>query len=118
MIFFDKACEFISSSLEEGGKVLVHCFAGKSRSSTFVLAYLMKVKQMNLADAFTLLKSKREQCEPNIGFIVQLKAFEKTLFGTCSKFDWLPKKYVEEKIKEEIAEMKSSEDDQTIPSSS
>ena len=82
MIYFEKASDFVASALDKDGKVLIHCFAGISRSSTFLLAFLMKVKNMTLADAYHLLKSKRAKCEPNIGFMVQLKAYEKTLFGS------------------------------------
>jgi atypical dual specificity phosphatase len=39
-VLFDEACEFID--VEKGGqRVLVHCFEGKSRSVTVLLAYLM-----------------------------------------------------------------------------
>ncbi|PRQ17378.1 putative phosphoric monoester hydrolase [Rosa chinensis] len=38
---FDEAVEFIDHVEETGGKVLVHCFEGKSRSATLVLAYLL-----------------------------------------------------------------------------
>ena len=41
---FDTAIAFISGCLESGGTVLVHCFAGVSRSASCVIAYLMVCK--------------------------------------------------------------------------
>lgn len=49
-----------------------------------ILAYLMKSQGMDLKSAYDLVKSKREKVLPNMGFIVQLKAFEKKLFGKIS----------------------------------
>mmetsp|Transcript_7427 Transcript_7427/g.8402 ORF Transcript_7427/g.8402 Transcript_7427/m.8402 type:complete len:96 (+) Transcript_7427:318-605(+) len=81
MIYFDKTNEFIKKVLDNDGKILIHCFAGISRSSTFLLAFLLGVKKMTLADSYKLLKEKRDKCNPNIGFMIQLKAYEKSLFG-------------------------------------
>lgn len=38
---FDEACDFIDYVEQTGQRVLVHCFEGRSRSVTLVLAYLM-----------------------------------------------------------------------------
>lgn len=38
---FDEASDFIDHVEQTGGRVLVHCFEGRSRSATLVLAYLM-----------------------------------------------------------------------------
>ena len=51
------------------------------RSSTLVLAYLMKYQQLSLVDAHTLVKSKRNMIRPNNGFWIQLIDYEKKLFG-------------------------------------
>lgn len=72
--------------------MLVHCFAGRSRSSTLVLAYLMGKHRMSLASAVRRLKSVRSTVRPNAGFILQLVQYEKELFGRCS----LPKELVDE----------------------
>ncbi|CAL4949746.1 unnamed protein product [Urochloa decumbens] len=47
-----------------GGNVLLHCFAGRSRSVTIVVAYLMKKHQMSLESALSLVRSKRLQVAP------------------------------------------------------
>lgn len=76
----DEALEFIETALNSQGKVLVHCFAGKSRSATVVCAYLMKKHSMRLEQAIEFLKSKRPCIMPNQGFLFQLALYEKSLF--------------------------------------
>ncbi|XP_076920354.1 dual specificity protein phosphatase 1-like [Bidens hawaiensis] len=61
------------------GRVLVHCFAGRSRSVTVVVAYLMKTHGMSSSKALNLVKSKRSVAAPNAGFILQLQRYEKSL---------------------------------------
>ena len=39
--YFGDACSFIEHAEKDGKTILVHCFEGKSRSATVVLAYLM-----------------------------------------------------------------------------
>lgn len=68
MTTFGSAIEFIIQARKMGGTVLVHCYAGISRSATIVIAYLMSEKQMSLPDAFKLVKSKRIVAFPNPGF--------------------------------------------------
>mmetsp|Transcript_27287 Transcript_27287/g.49389 ORF Transcript_27287/g.49389 Transcript_27287/m.49389 type:complete len:521 (+) Transcript_27287:502-2064(+) len=68
----------------EGGKVLIHCHEGKSRSVSLCLAYLMARKQMPLADALAFVKSKRPTAKPNAGFTKQLMAFELATLGSNS----------------------------------
>ena len=54
------------------------------RSTTLVLAYLMKYKNMCLKDAHDWVKSKRKVVKPNPGFWSQLIEFEIKLFGKSS----------------------------------
>jgi hypothetical protein len=60
--------------------VLVHCWAGMSRSATCVIAYLMQKYQWRLADAYAHTKMRREAIHPNDGFMEQLKAYDERLF--------------------------------------
>lgn len=46
-----------------------------SQSPTLVIAYLIKYKHMTFHDALKLLKSKRPQVCPNLGFELQLKSY-------------------------------------------
>lgn len=59
--------------------VLVHCYMGISRSSTLVIAFLMKEYGMDYHKAFAFTKSKRDVIDPNEGFERDLKKFEEYL---------------------------------------
>ncbi|KAD2394078.1 hypothetical protein E3N88_41055 [Mikania micrantha] len=74
--FFNDCFGFINEAKRTGG-VLVHCFVGRSRSVTIVVAYLMKKHRMGSSEALNLVKSKRSVAAPNSGFIGQLQRYEK-----------------------------------------
>jgi protein-tyrosine phosphatase len=76
---FEECFQFIEESKENNEKILVHCHAGRSRSATIVIAYLMKSQKMNLQEALDHVKEKRKIIRPNDGFMEQLKHFEKSL---------------------------------------
>ncbi|KAL3507979.1 hypothetical protein ACH5RR_033361 [Cinchona calisaya] len=82
--YFDDCFEFIDGANRKGGAVLVHCFVGRSRSVTVVVAYLMKKHGMSVSQALEHVKSKRPVASPNSGFMLQLQNFEKTLQGSQS----------------------------------
>ena len=54
-----------------GGRVLVHCAKGISRSACILLAFLLFRKSLRLDDAITFL-SKKRPVYPNVGFQVTL----------------------------------------------
>jgi len=91
MKFVDSGLEFIKEALSENkpgeppkAKVLVHCYAGRSRATTFILAYMIKEKKINLKDGLERVKKVREVAAPNPGFMIQLKALEKHTLGRMS----------------------------------
>lgn len=65
-----------------GGKILVHCKAGVSRSATICIAYLMVHKSLTLDQAFDYVQSRREIISPNLSFMQQLFEFERMLLMT------------------------------------
>jgi len=60
--------------LKQKKGVLVNCYAGISRSSTFIIAYLMNKYNMNLDDAYSFVINKRLIIKPNSGFLNILKS--------------------------------------------
>jgi protein-tyrosine phosphatase len=77
--YFSKAIEFINKAVTSGGRVLVHCFAGVSRSATTVIAYFMATRKMTFMDALNFVKKRRPVIFPNFGFQKQLMEYEKYL---------------------------------------
>lgn len=69
--YFQTVSQFIESGLKSGGKVLVHCYMGYSRSATCAIAYLMICEGMSALTACQTIKSKHV-CRPNDGFLQQL----------------------------------------------
>ncbi|XP_068102587.1 dual specificity protein phosphatase 18-like [Hyperolius riggenbachi] len=79
--YFDTIADKIQEVGASGGRTLVHCVAGISRSATVCLAYLMKHRRMSLLEAHARLKERRPMIYPNIGFWRQLIDYELALFG-------------------------------------
>ena len=53
------AVKFIETHVERNEKVYVHCKAGRARSATVAICWLMKSKNMSAAEAQQLLLEKR-----------------------------------------------------------
>ncbi|CAG9319352.1 unnamed protein product [Blepharisma stoltei] len=71
---FQLAYNFIKNALKEPrGRVLVHCAQGVSRSSTYVIMYLMRSRKINYEAALNIVKLYREVACPNEGFAKQLQ---------------------------------------------
>jgi protein-tyrosine phosphatase len=80
--FLDYLTNVIHSFLKENKAVLVNCFAGISRSSTIVIAYMMKYHNMTFDEAFNYVQSKRWIVNPNPNFRMILKNYERYLLNT------------------------------------
>uniref|UniRef100_A0ABI7XUR6 Dual specificity protein phosphatase 26 n=1 Tax=Felis catus TaxID=9685 RepID=A0ABI7XUR6_FELCA len=78
-IHFQTAADFIHRALNQpGGRILVHCAVGVSRSATLVLAYLMLYHHLTLVEAIKKVKDHRGII-PNRGFLRQLLALDRRL---------------------------------------
>lgn len=82
--YFTRAAELIDQERRQGGKVLVNCQMGVSRSVSIVLAYLMIKRKMRLQEAFRMLSAKRPQVYPNARFCQDLIQLECEIFGEAS----------------------------------
>jgi len=60
-------------------RVVVHCFQGISRSTTFVVAYLIASRAWSVSQALAHIKARRPIAEPNFGFVSQLQEFADSL---------------------------------------
>ena len=77
---FEEAFSFIEEARKARKGILIHCFAGLSRSVTITVAYLMKTLfPMTRDDALALVRQSRPAAEPNRGFMETLLKFEKLL---------------------------------------
>lgn len=69
--------DYFEDVREQGGRVLVHCCQGVSRSTSLVIAYLMWKERQSFDDAFQHVKAARGVANPNVGFACQLLQCQK-----------------------------------------
>ena len=69
--YFVDAAEFIEDAILNNGKVFVNCVFGKSRSTTFVVAYMMLCHNHDALTALRQIREKRD-VQINSGFLLQL----------------------------------------------
>lgn len=91
-MYFDEALTFMRGAVENGGRVLVHCNAGVSRSTTLAIAYIMMYEKKSFDEPYKHVRTVRAIARPNIGFIEQLKKYEAELSA---------KRFAEENYKED-----------------
>jgi hypothetical protein len=84
-----RALALIRDAHTSGGRVLVHCIMGVSRSVTLAAAYLVSASgpRLPLATALALLVRQRPVAMPNAGFRLQLALYEFAEQGTSSVAD-------------------------------
>ncbi|KAM9844954.1 dual specificity phosphatase 28 [Aulostomus maculatus] len=76
---FDRCTDAIQKEATRGGRSLVYCKNGRSRSATICIAYLMKHWKLTLTDALQKVKTARHVIDPNLGFMSQLQRYEEEL---------------------------------------
>ncbi|XP_037337612.2 dual specificity protein phosphatase 18-like [Pungitius pungitius] len=81
---FDEVADRIQRTAARGGRTLVHCNAGVSRSASLCMAYLMKHRGVPLLEAHQWVRSCRPVVRPNNGFWKQLIRYEVELRGCAS----------------------------------
>ncbi|VDM35305.1 unnamed protein product [Hydatigera taeniaeformis] len=75
MPYFKPAINFIDEAMRSGGRVLVHCQAGVSRSPSLVLAYLVAHSSLTVLEAFALVNHLRSAIGPSFHFLGQVERF-------------------------------------------
>jgi|LauGreDrversion4_2_1035121.scaffolds.fasta_scaffold584098_2 protein-tyrosine phosphatase len=80
--YFDPTLSFIIKHLKKNENVLIHCYAGISRSSTIILNYIMYDLYFNkrfimkpndmINYALKIIRYNRHFIQPNIGFMHEL----------------------------------------------
>ena len=72
------AITFIDGARARNGRVLVHCYAGISRSSTMVIGYLMEKQGMSFDEALAHVRRAWPRASPNTGFANQLEQIQRS----------------------------------------
>ncbi|CAD8059091.1 unnamed protein product [Paramecium primaurelia] len=76
--YFDQATKFIDNhSLKTN--ILIHCYAGISRSAAICAAYMMQKYKWNLNQTLRHIQQRRRFINPNPGFIKQLQDYEQKM---------------------------------------
>jgi dual specificity MAP kinase phosphatase len=62
----------MQTAKSRGGRVLIHCSQGVSRSAALAIAYLMWKRNQPFDEVLTAVKAIRGVANPNIGFTCQV----------------------------------------------
>lgn len=73
MQHLETTTDFINDAIQSGGKVLVHCVCGVSRSATIVAAWLMRTHELDVDTTISQLQAARACVDPNPAFRQQLE---------------------------------------------
>ena len=111
-IYFDLIADKIQQVHSGGGKILIYCRAGQSRSATLCIAYFMKYHDMTYEQAFQYVKYRRPIIHPNLGFISQLREYERKLKTKppppppiTLQYQYAEEAFVDETIDDETADI-------------
>lgn len=88
--YFKDAYQYIHNARTNNGIVFVHCLAGRSRSPSLIIAYLMQSEFISFSEAFKRVLASKIDIQPNTGFVHQLRQYELRL-GITAKGQNPPK---------------------------
>jgi len=71
-----KAVEFIDTQVAEGKTVYIHCKAGRARSATVAICWLMKTLQITAAEGQKLISEKRPHVNQHLPTRPVVQKFE------------------------------------------
>lgn len=72
-----RAVDFIDQNVNAGKSVYIHCKAGRGRSATVAICWLMKAKQISAAEAQRWLSEKRPHVNQDLTSRPVVRQFEK-----------------------------------------
>jgi serine/threonine/tyrosine-interacting-like protein 1 len=83
-LFIEKALDTYDIDIVNGQyvkepKILIHCNLGISRSSSILIAYIIKKYKFCLKSTINYVRDKRIQVAPNCNFLRQLKLYEEVV---------------------------------------
>ena len=79
MLVLNTMIPILVKSVNENKKILVHCWAGMSRSATLVIVLIATIYGLTYEDSYNFVKSKRNIVKPNNGFIQSAKKYINSL---------------------------------------
>ncbi|KAE9551008.1 hypothetical protein FO519_005794 [Halicephalobus sp. NKZ332] len=89
LMHWQNTYDFIKKAKSTNSVVLVHCKKGISRSSSTVIAYIMKEYGWSLDVALNYVKEKRNCITPNSGFMEQLETFDGMLQASSNRHSYI-----------------------------
>uniref|UniRef100_A0A7E4UXH6 Dual specificity protein phosphatase 14 n=1 Tax=Panagrellus redivivus TaxID=6233 RepID=A0A7E4UXH6_PANRE len=80
-LHFEEVAEFVQTAKNNGGKALIYCAAGISRSASLSMMTLVINEGLTLRNAFIEVGRARPIIAPNLGFWRQMIAYEQAHNG-------------------------------------
>lgn len=82
MRYLERTYRYILYALKSNpkNKVLIHCFAGVSRSASIATYYLMRKNKIPFSSALQILRGKRQIVSPNQFYTRQLQDVQHLIF--------------------------------------
>ncbi len=76
---FDRVYEFIERASSEQNCILISSPNANSRGPTIAIAFMIKKYNLSFDEAFEKVKSIKDDIQPNDGFIIKLRAYDKKI---------------------------------------